>query len=138
MHCVSSYPANPKDLNLRAINTIRERYKCLVGYSGHETTANIAPSVVLYNACAIERHFTLDRLGKIIKKKIKFEKNEMYKREIKYLLNCIKKKIKPKPDLKDSKYIIYELIFLTLLKIIASLYSCGYQLIYQANNNQVL
>ena len=61
MHCVSSYPANPKDLNLRVINTIRERYKCLVGYSGHETSANIAPSVVLYNACAIERHFTLDR-----------------------------------------------------------------------------
>ena len=48
----------------------------------------------------------VDRFGKIIKKKIKFEKNEMYKREIKYLLNCIKKKIKPKPDLKDSKYIL--------------------------------
>ena len=64
MHCVSSYPSNPKDLNLRAINVLRNRYQCLVGYSGHETSANIAPSVVLYNACAIERHFTLDRAMK--------------------------------------------------------------------------
>jgi len=64
MHCVSSYPSDPKDLNLRAINVLRSRYKCLVGYSGHETSANIAPSVVLYNACAIERHFTLDRAMK--------------------------------------------------------------------------
>ena len=64
MHCVSSYPSDPKDLNLRAINVLRNRYQCLVGYSGHETSANIAPSVVLYNACAIERHFTLDRAMK--------------------------------------------------------------------------
>lgn len=64
MHCVSSYPADPKDLNLRAINVLRNKYNCLVGYSGHETSANIAPSVVLYGACAIERHFTLDRAMK--------------------------------------------------------------------------
>ena len=64
MHCVSAYPADPKDLNLRAINVLRSKYNCLVGYSGHETSANIAPSVVLYNACAIERHFTLDRAMK--------------------------------------------------------------------------
>ena len=64
MHCVSSYPADPKDLNLRVINGLRKKYNCLVGYSGHETNANIAPSAVLYNACAIERHFTLDRAMK--------------------------------------------------------------------------
>ena len=64
MHCVSSYPAKPEDLNLRAITTLREKYGCLVGYSGHESSANIAPSTVLYNACAIERHFTLDRTMK--------------------------------------------------------------------------
>jgi sialic acid synthase SpsE len=64
MHCVSSYPADPKDLNLRAINILKKRYNCLVGYSGHETSANIAPSVVLFGACAIERHFTLDRAMK--------------------------------------------------------------------------
>lgn len=64
MHCVSSYPAKPEDLNLKAINTLRERYNCLVGYSGHESSANIAPSVILYDACAIERHFTLDRTMK--------------------------------------------------------------------------
>jgi len=64
MHCVSSYPAKPEDLNLRAILTLREKYGCLVGYSGHESSANIAPSAIMYNACAIERHFTLDRTMK--------------------------------------------------------------------------
>ena len=64
MHCVSSYPAKPEDLNLKAITTLREKYGCLVGYSGHESSANIAPSVILYDACAIERHFTLDRTMK--------------------------------------------------------------------------
>lgn len=61
MHCVSSYPTKIEDINLGVIKTLRKRYNCLVGYSGHETSANIAPSAVLYNACAIERHFTLDR-----------------------------------------------------------------------------
>ena len=61
MHCVSSYPANPKDLNLRVINTIRERYKCLVGYSGHETGLSTTYAAVAMGAKIIERHITLDR-----------------------------------------------------------------------------
>ncbi len=61
LHCVSSYPTQLKDINLRNIISLRERYNCLVGYSGHETTANVSPAAVLYYACVIERHFTLDR-----------------------------------------------------------------------------
>ena len=64
MQCVSSYPCRLEDINLSIINTLRKRYDCLVGYSGHETSANIAPSAVLFKACAIERHFTLDRAMK--------------------------------------------------------------------------
>lgn len=61
MHTVSTYPAYPEELNLRCINTLKERYKCKVGYSGHES--NVSPSFIafLMGAVAIERHITLDR-----------------------------------------------------------------------------
>ena len=36
MHCNSSYPAPLEDLNLKCIQTLKERYNCEVGYSGHE------------------------------------------------------------------------------------------------------
>ena len=61
LHCISSYPTKTVDINLKVILTLKERYNCLVGYSGHETNVNIAPSTVLYGSCVIERHFTLDR-----------------------------------------------------------------------------
>ena len=59
MHTNSAYPAPVGDLNLRMINTLKERYDCLVGYSGHE--ANLEPTIaaVVLGACAIERHVTL-------------------------------------------------------------------------------
>lgn len=61
LHCISSYPTKTEDMNLKVLLTLKDKYKCLVGYSGHETNVNIAPSTVLYGACVIERHFTLDR-----------------------------------------------------------------------------
>jgi len=61
MHCQSAYPALDKDLNLLCIKTLKERYNCDVGYSGHETSP--MPSIVAaaLGAVAIERHITLDR-----------------------------------------------------------------------------
>ena len=61
MHANSSYPAKLDELNLEMIHTLRERYNCLVGYSGHED--DIEPSVVAValGACVIERHITIDR-----------------------------------------------------------------------------
>lgn len=62
MHTVSTYPAKNIDLNLRTINTLREKFGVLVGYSGHEV--GVLPSVIAvskYNACLLERHITLDR-----------------------------------------------------------------------------
>ena len=47
-----------------------------------------------------------DRKGKVKQIKIKFEKNQMYYDEIKYFLNCIKKNLKPRPNLNDSEYIL--------------------------------
>ncbi len=61
MHTVSEYPAPDEILNLRCIETLRNRYKIPVGYSGHEVS--VSPSVVAsaLGAVAIERHITLDR-----------------------------------------------------------------------------
>lgn len=61
MHCQSTYPAKDEDLNLSCITTLRERYGCHVGYSGHEVSP--MPSIVAASlgAVAIERHITLDR-----------------------------------------------------------------------------
>ena len=61
MHCVSTYPANINDLNLSMILKLKKKYKCPIGYSGHEDS--VSPSVVAYmmGATSIERHITLDR-----------------------------------------------------------------------------
>lgn len=60
MHTNSTYPTPASELNLRMIITLRERYHCLVGYSGHEM--DLEPSVVAaaLGAKIIERHVTLD------------------------------------------------------------------------------
>jgi len=60
-HTNSCYPSPNNELNLHLIQTYKERYNCLVGYSGHEP--NLQPSVIaaVLGACVIERHVTLDR-----------------------------------------------------------------------------
>ena len=60
LHTNSVYPTPAAELNLRMIKTLRERYHCLVGYSGHEQ--DLEPTVVAgaLGAKVIERHVTLD------------------------------------------------------------------------------
>ena len=61
LHCVSTYPCADEACNLNLIPLLKERYRCPVGYSGHEV--GVLPSVLaaLLGAVAIERHITLDR-----------------------------------------------------------------------------
>ena len=61
MHCTSTYPSKLEELNLKCIDTLRKKFKCKVGYSGHEV--GLAPSVAAaaMGATSIERHITLDR-----------------------------------------------------------------------------
>jgi N-acetylneuraminate synthase len=61
LHTVSTYPAKYDELNLRAITTLRERYRVPVGYSGHETGIASTVAAVALGACCVERHITLDR-----------------------------------------------------------------------------
>lgn len=61
MHCVSTYPSMDSELNLIQIKSLQDRYKRIVGYSGHESS--VSPSLVAatLGARVIERHITLDR-----------------------------------------------------------------------------
>ena len=61
MHCNSSYPAPLNELNLSLIPYLKDRYDCIVGYSGHEY--NVEPSVIAatLGAKVIERHITIDQ-----------------------------------------------------------------------------
>jgi N-acetylneuraminate synthase len=61
MHCVSTYPMKDSDANLNTITTLREKFKCNVGYSGHETGLAISYAAAALGASSIERHITLDR-----------------------------------------------------------------------------
>lgn len=62
MHCNSTYPMKEADANLRCIPLLRERYRCDVGYSGHETTLiKVCVAAVTLGATSLERHITLDR-----------------------------------------------------------------------------
>ncbi len=63
-HCVSSYPTEDKNVNLRLIPYLKKRYQCSVGYSGHERGVVICIASIPLGACMIERHLTLDRTMK--------------------------------------------------------------------------
>ena len=61
MHTTSTYPCPPEELNLRMIGTLRKKYDCPIGYSGHEAGLPTTVAALVLGACAIERHITLDR-----------------------------------------------------------------------------
>ena len=62
MHCHSAYPMVNAEANLKLIPFLREKFKCDVGYSGHEVgTTDVCIPAVMLGATSIERHFTLNR-----------------------------------------------------------------------------
>ena len=62
MHCHSAYPMPPEEANLKLIPFLRKKFRCKVGYSGHESAATyVSLPAVLMGATSIERHITLNR-----------------------------------------------------------------------------
>ena len=61
LHCVSLYPAPPESMNLRAMQTMRDRFALAVGLSDHSDGIAIAIGAAALGACVIEKHITLDR-----------------------------------------------------------------------------
>jgi len=61
MHTVSTYPMRDEDANLNTIKTLRDRYQCDVGYSGHEVGLAVSYAAAALGISSLERHITLDR-----------------------------------------------------------------------------
>ena len=61
MHCVSTYPMDDEEANLNCIKTLRGRYKCDVGYSGHEVGLAVSYAAAALGITSLERHITLNR-----------------------------------------------------------------------------
>ena len=61
LHCVSNYPARIEDVNLRAMETLKQAFKIPVGFSDHTLGITASIIAVALGACLIEKHFTLDR-----------------------------------------------------------------------------
>jgi N-acetylneuraminate synthase len=62
MHCTSTYPCEPEELNLKMIETLRREFpNNPIGYSGHETGLVPSAVAIALGATSIERHITLDR-----------------------------------------------------------------------------
>jgi N-acetylneuraminate synthase len=61
MHTVSTYPMKDEDANLNMINTLKKKFDCNVGYSGHEVGLAVSYAAAALNITSLERHITLDR-----------------------------------------------------------------------------
>ena len=62
MHSHSAYPMSIEEANLKLIQTLQKKFKCNVGYSGHETSSYILPVIATsLGATSIERHITINR-----------------------------------------------------------------------------
>jgi N-acetylneuraminate synthase len=62
MHCTSTYPCKPEELNLKMVETLRREFPDVpIGYSGHEVGLVPSTVAVALGACMVERHLTLDR-----------------------------------------------------------------------------
>lgn len=60
LHCVTSYPTPPDDVNLRAITTIRESLEVIAGYSDHTEGIHFPLAAVVLGAKIIEKHISMD------------------------------------------------------------------------------
>lgn len=85
LHCTTNYPCPKNEVNLRAMQTMKEAFKCPVGYSDHTMGTEIPIAAVAMGAEIIEKHFTLDRNMEGPDHKASLEPHEL-----KYMVDCIR------------------------------------------------
>jgi len=99
MHSHSTYPMQTKEANLKVIQTLKNKFKCNVGYSGHETGSYLLAIIaVTLGATSIERHISLNRAMYGSDQAASLEKAGLFRmvrdiREIKQTLGDGKKRI---------------------------------------------
>ena len=67
LHCISSYPAPPEEINLHSIPFMRRHFKLRVGYSDHTLGTLACHAAVALGARVIEKHFTLSRANRVFR-----------------------------------------------------------------------
>jgi len=77
LKCVSSYPADPRDMNLRTIPDLKRTFKCHAGLSDHTLGVGVAVGAVCLGATMIEKHFTLSRKIKTLDSFFSLEPQEL-------------------------------------------------------------
>lgn len=77
LHCTTEYPTPFNDVNLKAMNTIKEEFGVQVGYSDHTKGIEVPIAAVALGATVIEKHFTLDRNMEGPDHKASLEPNEL-------------------------------------------------------------
>ena len=85
LHCTTNYPCPKNEVNLRAMQTMKEAFKCTVGYYDHTMGTEIPIAAVAMGAEIIEKHFTLDRSMDGPDHKASLEPHEL-----KYMVDCIR------------------------------------------------
>lgn len=85
LHCTTSYPTLYTDVNLRAMETLRDAFKLPVGYSDHTPGIEIPIAAAAMGACIIEKHFTLDNAMEGPDHKASLEPDEL-----KSMVSCIR------------------------------------------------
>ena len=114
MHCNSAYPISNNEVNLKLIPMLKKKFKCKVGYSGHEIGAtNVSVPAVMMGASSIERHVTVSRANYGYDQAASLEKEGLRKlvRDIRILDKIMgdgKKKIwaSEKPNIKKLRQIL--------------------------------
>lgn len=61
LQCTANYPIEDHEANLNVINTFKENFNAIIGYSDHSVGVGAAPFAVPMGAKVIEKHFTLDK-----------------------------------------------------------------------------
>ncbi len=64
LQCTADYPVKDEELNLKVLNTYKEKFNILVGYSDHSAGIGGAPYAVAMGAKVVEKHFTLNKNSK--------------------------------------------------------------------------
>ena len=77
LHCVSQYPAENKNINLSFIQTLRNKYKILTGFSDHTKSLAAPIAATAFKACIIEKHFKLAKKDKTLDSEFSIDKNQM-------------------------------------------------------------
>jgi len=109
LHCTSNYPTKNEDVNLRAIQTMRDEFMLPVGYSDHTQGILVSTAAVAMGATVIEKHFTKDKSLKGPDHQASLEPDELalMVKQIRQVESCLGDGIKVP---KQSEYPIRELV----------------------------